>query len=163
MLWPGARASLVDVGGWDAGYRAKTLAGQLAGQLRVRAEVLNWTTLAITAGAGMLSGAVLAVAVVLWLVRREPYATFHRLGLRAKLTFLRLLVLDRRLPWYIRALPLAVLVYWISPLDLIPLFPFDDIAFALLVLALMVWLIPRELIGELLTAADSQHPAGRRD
>ena len=62
--------------------------------------------------------------------------------MRAKLTFLRLLVLDRRLPWYIRALPLAVLVYWISPLDLIPLFPFDDIAFALL----LALLAPR-LVG----------------
>ena len=124
---------------------------------------MDWTTLAIATGTGLLLGAALAVAVVIWMVRREPYASFHRLGLRAKMTFLRLLVFDRRLPWYVRALPLAVLVYWISPVDLIPFFPFDDIAFALFVLALMVWLIPRELITELLTTADSRYPAGGRD
>ena len=119
--------------------------------------------MAIATGTGLLLGAVLAVAVVLWMVRREPYASFHRLGLRAKMTFLRLLVFDRRLPWYVRALPLAVLVYWISPVDLIPFFPFDDIAFALLVLALMVWLIPRDLITELLAKADSRYPVVGRN
>ena len=119
---------------------------------------MDWKILAISAGAGLLLGALLAVAVVVWMVRREPYATFHRLRLRGKMTFLRLLVFDRRLPWYVRALPLAVLVYWISPLDLIPFFPFDDVAFALLVLAVMVWLTPRDLIVELLTTADSAHP-----
>lgn len=124
---------------------------------------MDWKILAISAGAGLLLGALLAVAVVVWMVRREPYATFHRLRLRGKMTFLRLLVFDRRLPWYVRALPLAVLVYWISPLDLIPFFPFDDVAFALLVLAVMVWLTPRDLIAELLTTADSAHPGSRRD
>ena len=124
---------------------------------------MDWTTLAIATGTGLLLGAVLAVAVVLWMVRREPYASFHRLGLRAKMTFLRLLVFDRRMPWYVRALPLAVLVYWISPVDLIPFFPFDDIAFALLVLALMVWLIPRDLITELLAKADSRYPVVGRN
>jgi uncharacterized membrane protein YkvA (DUF1232 family) len=124
---------------------------------------LDWTTLAIATGVGLLLGAALAVGVVIWMVRREPYASFHRLGLRAKMTFLRLLIFDRRLPWYLRGLPLVVLVYWISPIDLIPFFPFDDIAFALLVLALMVWLIPRDLISELLATADSRHPTGGRD
>ena len=120
-------------------------------------------TLAIAAGSGLLLGAVLAVAVVAWMVRREPYTTFYRLGVRAKLRFLRMLILDRRLPWYIRVLPLVVLVYWISPVDLIPFFPFDDVAVALVVLAMMVWLTPRDLISELLSAAESAHPAGRRD
>ena len=123
---------------------------------------MDWTTLAIATGTGLLMGAALTVGVVIWMIRREPYASFHRLGLRAKMTFLRLLVFDRRLPWYIRALPLVVLVYWISPVDLIPFFPFDDIALALLVLGLMVWLIPRDLITELLTTADSQYPTGGR-
>ena len=62
--------------------------------------------------------------------------------------FLRMLIVDRRLPWYIRVLPLVVLVYWISPVDLIPFFPFDDVAIAMLVLAMMVWLTPRDLISE---------------
>ena len=124
---------------------------------------MDWKTLGIAAGAGLLLGAVLAVAVVLWMVRREPYATFHRLGLRAKMRFLRMLILDRRLPWYIRVLPLAVLVYWISPVDLIPFFPFDDVAIALLVLAMMIWLTPRDLISQLLSDAESSSPPGRQD
>ena len=123
---------------------------------------MDWKFLALGLGAGLLAAALLAMATVWWLVRREPYASFQRLTLRAKLTFLRLLVFDRRLPWYLRALPLAVLVYWISPVDLIPLVPLDDLALALLVLAAMVWLTPRDLIAELLREADAAHPAGQR-
>ena len=110
------------------------------------------------AGASAALAAALALLLIRRLIRREPYATFHRLTLRAKLTFLRLLVLDLRLPWYVRALPLAVLVYWLSPLDLLPLIPLDDIALALLALALIIWLTPRGLIAELLRAADAAHP-----
>ena len=124
---------------------------------------MDWRTLAAAAGAGLVAGAILAIAVVIWMVRREPYATFYRLRVRAKVTFLRLLIIDRRLPWYVRALPLVALVYLISPIDLIPFFPFDDIALALLVIAAMVWLTPRELIAELLSRADAAHPAGSRD
>ncbi len=123
---------------------------------------MDWKFLALGLGAGLLVAALLAMATVWWLVRREPYASFQRLTLRAKLTFLRLLVFDRRLPWYLRVLPLAVLVYWISPVDLIPLVPLDDLALALLVLAAMVWLTPRDLIAELLREADAAHPAGQR-
>ncbi len=117
--------------------------------------------LAVAAGAGLVAGAILAVAVVIWMVRREPYATFYRLKVRAKVTFLRLLIFDRRLPWYIRAMPLVALVYLVSPIDLIPFFPFDDIAIALLVVAVMVWLTPRELIAELLSRAEEDHAPGR--
>ena len=124
---------------------------------------MDWKTLLIWTGIGLVLGGALSVGAVIWMVRREPYASFHRLSGRAKITFLRLLIFDRRLPWYIRVLPLAVLVYWVSPVDLIPLFPFDDIAFALVVLALIVWLIPRELITELLNAADSRHPRRQRN
>lgn len=124
---------------------------------------MDWRTLAAAAGAGLVAGAILAVAVVIWMVRREPYATFYRLRVRAKVTFLRLLIFDRRLPWYVRVLPLAALAYLISPIDLIPFFPFDDIAIALLVIAVMVWLTPRELIAELLSAAEAAHPSGHRD
>lgn len=121
---------------------------------------MDWRTLAATAGAGLVAGAILAVAVVIWMARREPYATFYRLRVRAKVTFLRLLIFDRRLPWYVRALPLLALVYLISPIDLIPFFPFDDIAIALVVVAAMVWLTPRELIAELLSRAEQAHADG---
>ena len=123
---------------------------------------MDWKSLAITIGAGLALAALLAAATVWWFTRREPYASFNRLTLRGKLTFMRLLMLERRLPWYVRALPLTVLVYWVSPLDLIPLVPFDDVAFSLAALAVMVWLTPRELIAELLRAADEAHPAGQQ-
>ena len=123
-----------------------------------RAGLDGWKEVAIIAGASLALLAALALGMTWWLIRREPYATFYRLTLRAKLKFLRLLVLDLRIPWYIRALPLIVLIYWLSPIDLIPLIPVDDIAIALLTLALMVWLTPRPLITELLNTADAAHP-----
>ena len=126
-------------------------------------RALDWKSLAITIGIGLVLAGALAAATVWWFTRREPYASFNRLTVRGKLTFLRLLVVDRRLPWYVRALPLMVLVYWVSPLDLIPLVPFDDVAFSLVALAVMVWLTPRELIAELLRAADDAHPAAHGD
>ena len=123
-----------------------------------RAGLDGWKEVAIIAGAALALLAALVLGMTWWLIRREPYATFYRLSLRAKLKFLRLLVLDLRIPWYIRALPLIVLIYWLSPIDLIPLIPVDDIAIALLTLALMVWLTPRPLITELLNTADAAHP-----
>lgn len=123
----------------------------------------GWKEVAIIAGSALALLAALALVMIWWLIRREPYATFYRLTLRAKLTFLRLLVLDLRLPWYIRALPLIVLIYWLSPIDLIPLIPLDDIAIALLTLTLMVWLTPRALIAELLKAAETAHPTAPSD
>ena len=72
-----------------------------------------------------------------------------------------MLAFDPRLPWYVRALPLVALVYWISPIDLIPGFMADDIAMTLLVIMAVVRLTPRELIAELLQTADAAHPSGR--
>ena len=111
----------------------------------------------------MVVSLLMCAGVVQVVRRREPYSTFMRLRLRAKLTFRRLLALDTRLPLYVRALPLLALAYWISPLDLIPGFMADDIAFTLLVIMAIVRLTPRELIAELLRAADNAYPAGERD
>ena len=109
----------------------------------------------------MALSALMCAGMLIWLGRREPYASFIRLRLRAKLTFLRLLAFDPRLPWYVRALPLLALAYWISPVDLIPGFMADDIALTLLVIMAVVRLTPRELIAELLQDADAAHPSGR--
>ena len=113
--------------------------------------------------AGLALSALICLGVVKWLGAREPYATFLGLRLRAKLTFLRFLAFDPRLPWYVRALPLVALAYWISPIDLIPGFMADDLAFTLLMIVVIVRLTPRELIGDLLRDADAHHPAGRGD
>ena len=115
----------------------------------------------ILGAAGLALSALMCWGFVVYLRRREPFASFMRLSLRAKLTFLRLLAFDPRLPWYVRALPLLALAYWISPIDLIPGFMADDLAFTLLMIVAVVRLTPRELIAELLQTADAAHPAER--
>ena len=45
------------------------------------------------------------------------------------------------------ALPFMALLYWISPIDLIPLMPFDDIAVMLLAARLFVALAPRDSVN----------------
>ena len=126
-------------------------------------EGMDWKFLIILGIAGLALSALMCWGVVVCLRRREPYATFMRLRLRAKLTFLRLLAFDPRLPWYVRALPLLALAYWISPIDLIPGFMADDLAFTLLMIMTIIRLTPRELIAELLQAAADAHPAGQQD
>ena len=122
---------------------------------------MDWKFFLLLGLAGLVLSALMCVGVVKWLGAREPYATFMRLRLRAKLTFLRLLAIDPRLPWYIRALPLVALAYWISPIDLIPGFMADDLAFTLLIIVAVVRFTPRELISDLLQAADARHPGAR--
>jgi uncharacterized membrane protein YkvA (DUF1232 family) len=132
-----------------------------AGRKAERKPGLDWKFWVILGAIGLALSALMCVGVVQLLRRREPYGAFMRLRLRAKLTFLRLLSIDRRLPWYIRALPLLALAYWISPIDLIPGFMPDDIAFTLLIIVAIVRFTPRELIAELLQAADAAHPSRR--
>ncbi len=124
---------------------------------------MDWKFFLILGLIGLAVSALMCLAVVKLLQRREPYATFMRLRLRAKLTFLRLLAFDPRLPWYVRALPLLALAYWISPIDLIPGFMADDIAFTLMIIMVIIRLTPRELIADLLRAADASHPARQQD
>ena len=124
---------------------------------------MDWKFWLILGLVGLALSMLMCWGVIVYLRRREPYGSFMRLRLRAKLTFLRLLSFDPRLPWYVRALPLLALAYWISPIDLIPGFMPDDIAFTLLIIMVIIRLTPRELIAELLQAADAAHPAGQRD
>ena len=108
----------------------------------------------------MAAAALLSVATIRWLGRREPYASFVRLQLRRKFLFLRLLITDRRLPWTVRLLPILVLVYLVSPIDLVPGFALDDVAIALAALVIIVRLTPPELLSELLAvASDTGEPS----
>ncbi len=124
---------------------------------------MDWMYWLILGIIGLALSALMCVGVVLYLRRREPYSTFLRLRLRAKVTFLRLLAFDPRLPWYVRALPLLALAYWISPIDLIPGFMADDLAFTLLMIMAVIRLTPSELIAELLQTAEAAHPAGQQE
>ena len=124
---------------------------------------MDWKFWLILGTAGLALSGLLCVGTLRWLGGREPYAAFLRLRLRDKVRFLRLLAFDARLPWYVRALPLLALAYWISPIDLIPGFMADDLAFTLLVIMAIVRLTPRELIVELLQTADSTNSAGQQE
>ncbi len=114
---------------------------------------MPWLYIGIATACGLVP----AVLLCLWTVRRfghrEPYASFLRLRNRRKLTFFRLLLQDERIPLYIKVLPLLVVVYLISPLDILPGIPLDDLALALLALVLVVKFTPRGVLEDLLVQA----------
>ena len=115
---------------------------------------MSWITLLITAAIGLAAASLLAYAVIRWLIRREPYASFARLRWRAKITFFRLLIFDNRVPWAARLLLVLVLVYLISPIDLIPGIALDDVALALVALVAIVKMTPDNVVTDLIQAAD---------
>ena len=58
------------------------------------------------------------------------------------------LLLDPAVPGLLKLLlPVLALIYWVSPLDLIPGMPFDDIAILLLAARLFVSLAPRDSVN----------------
>jgi uncharacterized membrane protein YkvA (DUF1232 family) len=57
-------------------------------------------------------------------------------------------------------LPVAALVYWISPIDLMPLLPFDDIAVFILALRLFAQMAPASTVRN---TENSQTPAHKGD
>lgn len=83
------------------------------------------------------------------------------------------LLLDPSVPGLLKILlPVAALVYWLSPLDLIPGMPFDDLAILLLAARLFVSLAPRDSVNRAYSgpnrAAGPQgqshsHPTGQPD
>ncbi len=58
------------------------------------------------------------------------------------------LILDRRVPWYLKLLPIGAAVYAVSPVDLLPLNPLDDAAVVSLAFYLFVELCPPEVVAE---------------
>ena len=115
---------------------------------------MSWITLLITAAIGLAAASLLAYAVIRWLIRREPYASFARLRWRAKITFFRLLIFDNRVPWAARLLLVLVLVYLISPIDLMPGIALDDVALALVALVAIVKMTPDNVVTDLIQAAN---------
>jgi uncharacterized membrane protein YkvA (DUF1232 family) len=81
------------------------------------------------------------------LVRRDA----HALYLAAR---------DPRVPWYAKAVAIAVAAYALSPIDLIPDFIpvigyLDDLVIVPLGIALVVWMIPPHVMAELRSLADA--------
>jgi uncharacterized membrane protein YkvA (DUF1232 family) len=89
-------------------------------------------------------------------------------GLRRDAHAVYLAAHDPRMPWYAKALAIAVAGYALSPVDLIPDFIpvlgyIDDLIIVPLGIALVVSLIPNEVIAEYRTKADAaeQRPRSR--
>lgn len=117
---------------------------------------MSWIYLVIAAIGGLGLAVLLFFWTLRWLGRREPYAGFIRLSNRRKLTFFRLLLADRRVPLYIKILPVLTLLYLASPIDLIPGVMLDDVVLALLALVLIIKLTPRQVVVDLVRQA--AHP-----
>ena len=71
--------------------------------------------LVLAAGSAMLGG--FAFLLIRWFGRREPYRNFLRLRNQRKLTFVRLMIQDPRVPPYVKAVPFLLLIYLVSPID----------------------------------------------
>ena len=122
--------------------------------------MVGWWELALSATVGILLFSAFAVAVVRLLTKREPYKNFMQLRLRRKLTFIKLLMRDRRVPWYVKAIPLFLGLYLISPIDIIPDFIpvvglLDDVLITLLAFFLIFKLTSDNVVRDLLLEANA--------
>jgi uncharacterized membrane protein YkvA (DUF1232 family) len=77
-----------------------------------------------------------------------------RLRTRQKIRFFRLLVIDKRVPRRVKAMPIALIPYLAMPFDLIPDFTpvlgyVDDVAIVLRAFALVIHLTPRPVFEDL--------------
>lgn len=73
---------------------------------------------------------------------------------------------DPRVPWYAKALAAATAAYALSPIDLIPDFIpvigyLDDLIIVPIAIAIIVWLIPDNVMAELRSEATSRLAANR--
>ena len=71
---------------------------------------------------------------------------------------------DPRVPWYVKAVGLAVAAYALSPIDLIPDFIpvvgyLDDLIIVPLGIAVVVWMIPPAIIAEHRASANTLRSA----
>ena len=115
--------------------------------------------LAIIATVGILLFSAIALAIVRFMVKREPYKNFMDLNMRRKLTFIKLVVRDRRVPLYVKAIPLFLVLYLISPIDIIPDFIpvvgfLDDFVISLLAFFLIFKLTSENVVRDLLREAN---------
>ena len=119
-----------------------------------------WLYLAIAVLAGLVLFSAMLFWLIRWLGKREPYGAFIRLRTRQKLTFFRLLLRDKdkQIPLYVKVIPVLLVLYLLIPFDIVPDFIpvlgyLDDVAIALLALALVIKLTPAQVVLEMLRQA----------
>ncbi len=119
---------------------------------------MSWLALAILIAAGSVVFGGFALLAVRFLSRREPYKNFLSLRARRKLTFVRFMLQDTRVPLYVKAVPFFLLLYLISPVDIIPdvipvLGCLDDLLITLLALVLILKLTSAPVVDDLIQRA----------
>jgi uncharacterized membrane protein YkvA (DUF1232 family) len=120
--------------------------------------------IAVCIGLGLFS--VILFWLIRWMGKREPYKTFLSLRTRYKLAFFRLFLRDKdkRIPLYVKAIPLLLVIYLAIPFDIVPDFVpvlgyLDDVAIALLALVLIMKLTPKQIVLEMLQRAQGNEVA----
>ena len=118
---------------------------------------MGWTLVLVMAVLSV-GFALAAFRMLRWLGKREPYSKFIKLRARRKLTFVRLMMGDDRVPMYVKIIPVLLLLYLTSPIDLVPDFIpvlgyLDDVVIALLALALIIRLTSGPVVLDLLQRA----------
>jgi uncharacterized membrane protein YkvA (DUF1232 family) len=89
---------------------------------------------------------------------RTGPSAFNLSGILRDLVVSWRLLLDPAVPGILKLLlPVLALVYWISPIDLIPGMPFDDIAVLLLAARLFVSLAPRNSVNRAYTGGGNSN------
>jgi uncharacterized membrane protein YkvA (DUF1232 family) len=121
-----------------------------------------WVYWAVAVVTGVIFVSLGLFMLVRWMSNRTPYDDFMRMRTRQKLRFFRLLLRDRegRIPLYVKLVPVLLVLYLSMPFDIIPDFVpvlgyLDDVAVALLALALIIRLVPRPVILELIREASA--------
>ena len=76
----------------------------------------------------------------------KPGELFYEISLRVRLLFR--LMMDKRISPLLKAIPLASALYWIWPIDLMPIIPLDDAGIVGLGLYLFFELCPQELVQQ---------------
>ncbi len=122
--------------------------------------MVEWWELALLATVGILLFSAFTFALVRLMVKREPYKNFMSLRLRRKLTFIKLVLQDRRVPWYVKAIPFFLGLYLVSPIDIIPDFIpvvgfLDDLVISLLAFFLIFKLTSENVVRDLLQEANA--------
>jgi len=64
------------------------------------------------------------------------------------------LMRDKRVPWYLKIIPAAAVIYAVSPIDFMPLNPIDDAAIVSAAFYLFKALCPKEVIAEYTRVGD---------
>lgn len=112
--------------------------------------------LIIVVAATFASVALIAAFVAWKVLRSEERKLVKRIGklrFRDKISFVRDVMRDQRVPWWSKLIAGALVVYLASPIDLIPDFipvlgHLDDLAIALIAGGLLLRSVPSEVIEE---------------